>query len=119
MENFNQNSSKLPILDSPRSIEACKRQGIRPDELIVKTLEDIKKMYNYKILDEKSLLLKQSHYEERRKEKIRVLLEERNQLIEEEKSGILQIDDRGSVKVWLLFSLWKGSPPRATRQQKK
>ncbi|EGR29285.1 hypothetical protein IMG5_159320, partial [Ichthyophthirius multifiliis] len=104
LENFNENSHKQPILNSPRSLEACKRQGIRPQELIVKTQQEIKQLYKDKSLDKKSLELKQNHCEERRKEKIRILLEERAQIIEEEKMGLWEYDDQGQIRVRKLFN---------------
>lgn len=42
--NFNpaQRDTNEPILDSPLSLEACKRQGINPKELLMKTLAEVK-----------------------------------------------------------------------------
>ena len=36
LANFNEKKSGPPYLTSPRSIEACLRQGVKPKELIVK-----------------------------------------------------------------------------------
>jgi hypothetical protein len=37
LENFNPKSTAKRPLDSPRSLEACRRQGIEPHELLAKT----------------------------------------------------------------------------------
>ena len=34
LDNFDELSSKDPIINSPRSIEACKMEGILPEQLI-------------------------------------------------------------------------------------
>lgn len=60
---------------SPRSLEACRRQGIHPRELLIRNLAEIKEMFKDKHLDKEGLELMAKHYEEKRKEKIRVLLE--------------------------------------------
>jgi hypothetical protein len=41
LENFDENSRRMPVLDSPRSIEACRRQGIRQEELIVVSRDEL------------------------------------------------------------------------------
>ena len=45
LENFDQEGRSRPIINSPRSIQACLRQGIKPDELIKQPLEAMKKLY--------------------------------------------------------------------------
>lgn len=62
-------------MTSPRSIEACRRQGIHPSELISKNLDDIKVIYKEKDVDKATLEKRAKHYEERRREKIRILLD--------------------------------------------
>ena len=70
LENFDQYGRTKPILDSPRSLMACERQGISPSELIIKTLVDMKAMYKDGMNDKKSLEIKLTHYDARRKKKI-------------------------------------------------
>jgi hypothetical protein len=43
LDNFDPNTSAKKPLDSPRSIEACRRQGIEPADLLVKSKEKIAK----------------------------------------------------------------------------
>lgn len=43
--NFDERGRTKPLIDSPRSLEACLRQGIKPDELIIKPLEKMKEIY--------------------------------------------------------------------------
>jgi hypothetical protein len=41
----------------------------------------------------KILELRYSHYEEKRKEKVRVLLEEREQVVKDEEDGLIEFDE--------------------------
>jgi len=59
---------------SPRSLEACRRQGIDPPELTVKTFADIKELYGDTELDRDGLQMMVEHYEKKRQEKVHVLL---------------------------------------------
>lgn len=65
----------------------------------MKSLEDIKQIYKDKNTDKQSLHIKWNHYEERRKEKIKILIEERENIIEGEKQGLWVIDESGQLKV--------------------
>jgi hypothetical protein len=62
-------------LNSPRSIDACKRQGIEPKELLYITLKDYKEKCKDKRLDNEALKIRYEHHEEKRKEKLKVLIE--------------------------------------------
>jgi len=92
--NFDAKSTKEPIINSPRSLEACRRQGISPHELLIRTAAELKEMTKSKINDKEGLELMVQHAEERRKEKIRVLIEERAQLMEDEKNGYLNFGSK-------------------------
>ena len=81
LETFDQHGRSKPILDSPRSLEACRRQGIQPHELIIKELHQMKEIYKDGMNDKKSLQIKLEHYEMRRKNKLKLLREERRALI--------------------------------------
>lgn len=62
------------FLSSPRSLYACKRQGVLPNELQPKTLAEIKEFYKNDIgNDEEDLNAVAQHYEEKRKEKIAIV----------------------------------------------
>lgn len=63
------------ILSSPRSLEACKRQGINPSELTKRTFAEIKEMYRDRGFDREGYELMAKHYESRRQEKVKVLLD--------------------------------------------
>ena len=82
---------------SPRSIEACRRQGIHPKELIVRSMDEIKALYKEKDIYKATMEQRARHFEDRRREKIKILLDiwkkwvflkfwkkDRQQLIEEE-----------------------------------
>lgn len=71
----------------------------------MKTLEDIKLIYKDRNTDKQSLHIKWNHYEERRKEKIKILIEERENIIEGEKNGLWLLDHNGQLKVRLSISV--------------
>jgi hypothetical protein len=81
LENFDIHARTKPILNSPRSIEACRRQGIEPEELVTKTLEQIRHIYKDSFNDRKSLEVKLEHYETRRKAKLELVRKERMEII--------------------------------------
>jgi hypothetical protein len=82
------------VLSSPRSVEACKRQGILPEELLYRSKDQTAKVYAAEELDEKNLQIRFEHMEKRRQEKMRIVVEERLRLVEMEKAG-LDIYGRG------------------------
>ncbi len=88
MENFDEHKNKPPYLNSPRSLDACKRQGIDPYELLYLSLDAFKDTLQEKNVDKQLLKLLWEHNEEKRKEKLRVVTEERLRIIDEEKQGM-------------------------------
>ena len=68
-------------------MEACKRQGIDPAELTVKTLADIKEMYADAGLDKEGFEMMVEHVEKKRVEKVKLLLKERERLTEDMREG--------------------------------
>ena len=85
--NFNENADKSgPILNSPRSLEACNRQGIAPADLLKQDKNQIKGLSKFD--DEESVKIFEEHFEERRKKKIALLLEVREEVLDEERKGL-------------------------------
>jgi hypothetical protein len=81
LDNFLQDNGRPRKINSPRSLEACLRQGIDPSELIPLTLDVF-------IEEEQELtgvrdvaVTKYEHYEERRNEKLELAMHERNMII--------------------------------------
>lgn len=60
-------------------MEACRRQGIEPKELILKTYKDFKKSLGVEAnsLPKHIIEMRYEHYEQGRKDKIQILIEER------------------------------------------
>ena len=79
LANFNPFSQSEPLLDSPRSLEACRRQGIDPKELIPKTMDECRKHLGSYTDDLVSIYFEAS--EERRKYKMHLVETERNRII--------------------------------------
>ena len=75
MENFDENKRNPPYLNSPRSLDACKRQGIDPSELLYLNMDEFKTTLNEINVDKDLLRLRWEHHEEKRKEKLRVVNE--------------------------------------------
>jgi hypothetical protein len=67
------------ILNSPRSLEACRRQGIAPSDLDRITEDRIKEMIaqreRKKNIPKVLIDIRIAHYEEKRKEKIKLIRE--------------------------------------------
>lgn len=74
LESFDQYKSKARI-NSPRSLDACRRQGIDPGELLYVPMEEYKQRAKRKNLNRDLFKLRWEHHEQKRKEKLRVLLE--------------------------------------------
>ena len=93
--NFNENADKSgPILNSPRSIEACRRQGISPTDLLKQSKDQIKHLCKFN--DHDSLKIFEEHFEERRKKKIALLLEVRAEVLDEESKGLWVIQGKST-----------------------
>jgi len=71
-------------LNSPRLLKACKTQGIQPHELLKKSVAEIREMYKKDNLNKAGATLASQHYEERRQEKLRIVLKERTRMLDAE-----------------------------------
>lgn len=86
-------------MTSPRSIDACLRQGIKPRDLLIVKKEIIKESYSKEIrIDEKNLKIFEAHFENRRKKKVEMLIEVREEIMEEERLGLWKPGLLSSVK---------------------
>ena len=56
-------------------MEACRREGIDPSELVIRKIDHIKNYYDVKELPQEDEEYMLSHYEERRQEKINIIRE--------------------------------------------
>jgi hypothetical protein len=70
-------------LDSPRSLQACARQGINPGDLLWKSDKFILQFYNDGLNDPASLRVKRQHFEELQDEKLILARQERQRIIQE------------------------------------
>ena len=62
-------------ISSPRSLYACKRQGIQPWELQPKSIIEIKELYKNDLANDDDLNAVAQRYEEKRQEKIKILIQ--------------------------------------------
>lgn len=76
-------------MNTPRSVEACKRQGIEPHELLYQSMATYKKSLGVEgaSLHTDQVRLRWGHLEQRRREKVRVIKEERALIAYEEING--------------------------------
>ena len=90
LENFDDSSKDAALINTPRSLEACRRQGIEPHEIVYTTLKRYKKSLGVEAnqLTPQILQLRFEHFDQRRKEKIQILNQERNNIIREEAQGL-------------------------------
>jgi hypothetical protein len=65
-------------------LKACKKQGIEPHELLKKGIVDIREMYKRDNLNKTGIMLAAQHYEERRLEKLRIVMKERTRMLDDE-----------------------------------
>ena len=71
-------------LNSPRSVEACRRIGVEPRELLYMDLQNFKNVNpEVRSLNRELQNLRFEHYEKLRLETIKVVAEERRKIIEE------------------------------------
>jgi len=76
------------LLKSPRTKEACRRQGYEPDELIFKSKQDLKIELGDMFIDNEVLEIRWKAYEQKRKEKIKNVMAERKLIIQEQSSKL-------------------------------
>jgi hypothetical protein len=101
---YDPNTTQEPIINSPRSLEACLRQGIKPKDLLTISKEQIKAFFGKeKKLNEKEFETFNQHFEERRKKKIQMLLQVREEIMEEERLGLWRPGQSQSVIIILLL----------------
>lgn len=88
IENFDVHSKKGPVINSPKSIEACRRQGVVPDDLLFKSQDDIRHLFMKEHLDSSSIEIRFNHIEKNRRRLLADCIEERQKLVDMEKAGI-------------------------------
>lgn len=81
LENFDP-CDRTKRINTPRSLEACKRQGIEPNELYYISKAEVAKQD--KTANKKIIEIRYEHFEEKRKEKVRILLEEWESVMKDE-----------------------------------
>ena len=69
-------------------MDACRRQGIDPEELLYVSFEAYKQRSGKKGMAKELLQTRWEHYETKRKEKINLIKQERRQIIDNEKKGL-------------------------------
>ncbi|KAL4456992.1 hypothetical protein ABPG74_014630 [Tetrahymena malaccensis] len=80
--NFNPENHREPILNSPRSLMACKITGINPKMLIKKNPEEMyKALKNKSNLNEQGLQMLSENQEKRRLEKVQEVIQARENII--------------------------------------
>eukprot|EP01016_Furgasonia_blochmanni_P023338 TRINITY_DN2520_c0_g1_i1.p1 TRINITY_DN2520_c0_g1~~TRINITY_DN2520_c0_g1_i1.p1 ORF type:complete len:258 (-),score=71.51 TRINITY_DN2520_c0_g1_i1:48-821(-) len=77
LDNFDPNNKSGAVLNSPRSLEACRRQGIKPQELIKPSLEDARRTIDDPQKRHNEHFVKQLHkfLEEKRASKLKIVKE--------------------------------------------
>jgi len=88
IENFDVHSKKGTVINSPKSIEACRRQGVVPDDLLFKTQDDVRHLFMKEHLDNASIEIRFNHIEKNRRRLLADCIEERQKLVDMEKAGI-------------------------------
>jgi hypothetical protein len=87
LANFDAGRKRPPYLTSPRSLEACRRVGIDPSELLTKSKQEFLSE-DCKGLDREAADIKYDRFLARRQVRFDLVSEERLKLIEEEAQGL-------------------------------
>ena len=87
LQDFGFHQPNAPEINTPRSLEACRREGIQPCEIVKVSFEEYQKKYKLSNLDAKGIETYYKHFEEKREEKYRDLVKQRHIVIEDEKNG--------------------------------
>lgn len=105
----NRNLSRL--LDTPRTKEACKRTGILPGELRVKALSD------FAIIGDRPerQRMRFDHYENKRQEKLKVVLAERTRIMHEK----IQDEMLGAAKGFQSLQMMEELLDKEAKRQEK
>ncbi|CDW85779.1 UNKNOWN [Stylonychia lemnae] len=98
LENFDDSAKDALLINSPRSLEACRRQGIEPRELVFQSLKKFKKSLGIEAnsLTPQIIQMRYEHFEQRRREKLQILTHERLTVLGDEKKGVWS-PDKGSA----------------------
>ena len=78
LENFDEYNIEAPLLTSPRSLEACLRQGLEPEELVFRYVDSFAETGVSPDLQE----IRWKHYEKKRLDKLAHVREERHKLVQ-------------------------------------
>ena len=75
LEYLEEEYNGMALVNTPRSLEACKRQGIPPEEIVLKTKSDYKKELGVEAntLKKELFKLRYDHYLSRRQVKLDIL----------------------------------------------
>jgi hypothetical protein len=94
LTNFDENRKNPPYLNSPRSLDACDRQGVRPEELLFRPMQS----FSEKGVPDEVVRMRWEHHESKRKEKL-VLVRNEYRSIVAEFSGSQKSfkDDQGNM----------------------
>jgi hypothetical protein len=91
LTNFDENRKNPPFLTSPRSLDACDRQGIRPEELLYRPSQS----FLEKGVSDEIIQMRYQHYESRRKEKLAHVRTEYRSIIAESNASQRSMKDDG------------------------
>lgn len=83
LENFDPKKRAPPYLDSPRSLEACRRSGIDPEELLQRPKGYFRRLLG-KHTPKAIVRMHKDHYEQRRLEKLKLVVDARLAVMNEE-----------------------------------
>ncbi|KAG1711872.1 hypothetical protein DVH05_009112 [Phytophthora capsici] len=90
LDNFDDTDAMAdPIVDSPRSIEACRMLGVEPEELIRRPLEYFVRSTNGERIQDREFIAKRAaRYERNRQIQLRNVRAQRHELIEAQEGGV-------------------------------
>ena len=84
LEDFDEETNPAPYLNTPRSLDACSRQGVLPEELMYKS----KSSFGSKETPSRILQLRYEHYENARKMKLEAVMREYKNIRDESRKRL-------------------------------
>lgn len=88
-----ENANLKKMLSTPRTLQACKELGIVPSELHIKQLQDFAKVNDP---SKDTMKMRFQHFEGKRQEKLRLVLEARSKIIAREFENLGGVDGSGA-----------------------
>jgi len=92
LETFNPNSEEAPVVNSPRSLEVCRQQGIKPQDLVKLSKDKMKQKFDKEQFQTEGFFDRYyTHFEDKRIQKVSLLIKLRKEMIDSERKEMAEM----------------------------